>query len=54
MNWNSFADFVAMGGYGLYVWGSYGVTLVLMVGEGLLARHRVKAARDAAAMEHST
>ena len=26
MNWNSAADFFAMGGYGLYVWGSYAVT----------------------------
>ena len=23
MNWGSFDAFVAMGGYGLYVWGSY-------------------------------
>ena len=23
--WNSFGDFLAMGGYGLYVWGSMGV-----------------------------
>ncbi len=36
MNWASWNDFVAMGGYGLYVWGSYGVTLVLMVIEILL------------------
>ena len=26
MIWNSAADFWAMGGYGLYVWGSFGVT----------------------------
>ena len=25
MMWNSFSDFLAMGGYGLYVWGSLGV-----------------------------
>jgi heme exporter protein D len=31
MNWNSWQEFVAMGGYGFYVWGSYGVTLVLIV-----------------------
>jgi heme exporter protein D len=24
MIWNSVADFFAMGGYGLYVWGSFG------------------------------
>jgi heme exporter protein D len=26
MIWNSWNDFWAMGGYGLYVWGSFGVT----------------------------
>ena len=26
MNWNSLSEFIAMGGYGLYVWGSFGVT----------------------------
>lgn len=33
MNWNSPAEFWAMGGYGLYVWGSYGITLALVVAE---------------------
>jgi heme exporter protein D len=36
MNWASWNDFVAMGGYGLYVWGSYGVTLGMMVTEIVL------------------
>ncbi len=41
MSWGSFDNFLAMGGYGLYVWGSYGVTLALMVAElALLARRR--------------
>ena len=31
MIWNSWSDFWAMGGYGLYVWGSFGVTAALMV-----------------------
>ena len=49
MNWASASDFFAMGGYGLYVWGSYAVTLLLMVAEPLLARHRhQQALRDAA------
>ena len=26
MIWNSWTEFWAMGGYGLYVWGSFGVT----------------------------
>ena len=38
--WQSFGDFVHMGGYGLYVWGSYLVTLAVMVIEPLLARRR--------------
>ncbi|HUL92987.1 MAG TPA: heme exporter protein CcmD [Burkholderiales bacterium] len=44
MNWGSWENFLAMGGYGLYVWGSYLVTLVLMVVElGLLARRKSNA-----------
>ena len=44
MNWQSASDFWAMGGYGLYVWGSYGVTLVLIVVEVLLVRARKRTA----------
>ena len=33
MNWHSSAEFFAMGGYGLYVWGAYAVTAFLMVVE---------------------
>ena len=44
MNWNSAAEFFAMGGYGLYVWGSYGVTAVWMLAEPLLVRRRHKTA----------
>jgi heme exporter protein D len=48
MNWNSWDEFFRMGGYGLYVWGAYAVTLLLMVGEGALAsRHRRRALADA-------
>jgi heme exporter protein D len=35
MIWNSTADFWAMGGYGLYVWGSFGVTAFCMAIEVL-------------------
>lgn len=39
--WTSVADFLAMGGYGLYVWGSFGVTaLVLALELGTLRAHR--------------
>jgi heme exporter protein D len=34
--WGSWSEFFSMGGFGLYVWGSYGVTLVLLAGEVLL------------------
>ena len=41
IHWNSFSDFLAMGGYGLYVWGSFGVTAAIMVCEPIAAaRHR--------------
>jgi heme exporter protein D len=41
MSWGSLDNFLAMGGYGLYVWGSYGVTLALILAElALLARRR--------------
>jgi len=33
MQWGSVGEFIAMGGYGGYVWGAFGVTLVLMAGE---------------------
>jgi heme exporter protein D len=49
MNWGSAENFFAMGGYGLYVWGSYAVAALLMVVEPLLAAHRRRRAlRDAA------
>ncbi|MFY8013911.1 MAG: heme exporter protein CcmD [Limnohabitans sp.] len=44
MIWNSWSDFWAMGGYGLYVWGSFGVTAVLMAYE----MYWVKQARNKA------
>ena len=33
MNWGSSAAFFSMGGYGLYVWGAYGVTATLLMFE---------------------
>ena len=40
MNWGSAAEFFAMGGYGLYVWGSFGVTFAALLIETQLARKR--------------
>jgi len=53
MNWQSFDQFLHMGGYGLYVWGSYGATLALMLTEALAARRRHRAAWQAAQDEHA-
>ena len=33
MIWNSWSEFIAMGGYGLYVWGSFGVTAAAIAAE---------------------
>ena len=38
MRWDSWSQFWAMGGYGVYVWGSVGVTAVLLALEVLQAR----------------
>ena len=52
MNWGGTENFLAMGGYAFYVWGSYLVTLGLVIAEivllalrkrGTLARLRVHA-----------
>ncbi|BBL33821.1 hypothetical protein Nstercoris_00046 [Nitrosomonas stercoris] len=40
MKWESLSDFLAMGGYGFYVWGSYLVVLLCVIGEIVLLRHR--------------
>jgi heme exporter protein D len=40
MNWGSVSEFLDMGGYGLYVWGSYLVVLVCIAGEIALVFNR--------------
>ena len=40
MNWGSWADFWAMGGYGFYVWGSYGAVVAVIAIELWLLRAR--------------
>ena len=41
IHWTSFSDFLAMGGYGLYVWGSFGATALIMAVEPIVvARNR--------------
>jgi heme exporter protein D len=42
MQWNSVSEFFAMGGYAFYVWGSFGLTALVMIGEPLLIRAQRK------------
>ncbi|MDP2804807.1 MAG: heme exporter protein CcmD [Gallionellaceae bacterium] len=39
MNWS---EFFAMNGYGFYVWGSYGVAVLIFMIEIILVRHKRK------------
>jgi heme exporter protein D len=45
MHWNSLGEFFAMGGYALYVWGSFGACALLLVMETLLVKQRLSAVR---------
>jgi len=48
MHWNSLSEFISMGGYGPYIWGSYGVTFVLLTAEVIMLRARKRKLRNAA------
>jgi len=41
--WKSLDDFLAMGGYGLYVWGSFGMVALVLAMELWALRLRRKA-----------
>ena len=45
MIWDSWSDFFAMGGYGLYVWGSFALVFGCMAGETALLTGRLRAIR---------
>jgi heme exporter protein D len=47
-NWASLPEFLAMGGYGVYVWGAFGMTALVMAIEMASLAARRKAARDRA------
>jgi heme exporter protein D len=51
MNWGSLSEFLSMKGYGLYVWGSYGVTALAMLIEPWLVQRHLRRARRAAASQ---
>ena len=40
MIWNSVGEFLSMGGYGLYVWGSFGACALALVLEPVLVAKR--------------
>ncbi|MCV2883304.1 heme exporter protein CcmD [Aestuariibacter sp. AA17] len=45
MHFSSFSDFIAMGGYGFFVWLAFGVSIVAMlmiIGESLYQRKSLK------------
>ena len=54
MNWGSWQNFLAMGGYAFYVWSSYLVTLALLIAELALLvlrkRHAVGRVRGTAGL----
>jgi heme exporter protein D len=47
VNWGSWSEFWAMGGYGSYVWGSFAMTAAVVIVE----IWRLKVRRDAAVSE---
>jgi heme exporter protein D len=52
MSFETFADFLAMGKHGLYVWLSYGVAVLVIAANVLaLRRQRRRFFREAAALE---
>jgi heme exporter protein D len=44
MQWGSIGNFLQMGGYGFFVWGSYGVAVVVIAAEIVALRRRRAAA----------
>jgi len=48
----SWTEFFGMGGYALYVWGSYGVTALALAAEVALVRGRRRRALEQAQHEH--
>jgi heme exporter protein D len=56
--WSNWSEFFAMGGYGLYVWGSCGVTAAVMLLEVLALRAKRRSlqqeALDPTSFEGST
>ena len=45
MQWGSVSEFLAMGGYGLYVWGAYAVTAAVLAAEVVTLARRGRTLR---------
>ena len=54
MQWGSLENFLAMGGYGFYVWGAYGMTVAVLALEVVLLRARRARAKSEIARELRT
>ncbi|HVY08482.1 MAG TPA: heme exporter protein CcmD [Burkholderiales bacterium] len=48
MQWASASEFFAMGGSALYVWGAYGMTMLIVAIELVGLRRRARTLREAA------
>ncbi len=47
MNFDSFAEFIAMGGHGFYVWFSYGASLLVVIANVVVVlRSRLRYIRE--------
>lgn len=44
---NALSDYFAMGGYAVFIWPSYGLALVLLIGMAIAAHRRMRAAERA-------
>ncbi|MRD47929.1 heme exporter protein CcmD [Caenimonas koreensis] len=51
MSWNSPSEFFAMGGYALYVWGSFGACALALAIEPFLVSRRTQAALRGAKLQ---
>jgi heme exporter protein D len=49
--WQSLSDFLAMGGYGFYVWMSFGITAAVLLIETVALRINARVVRERAESE---
>lgn len=45
MHWQSFSEFLAMGGYGGFVWTAYALTALVLTGMAIASVKRLQAGR---------